>query len=404
MDKITEQEFLYSQGPDKGKSNIRTERFYLNIANKSLQRLVDADALSWLHEQLLKPLALCLTGYYQDVIADGGPWHTFVDQCRSLYGKTLPFYEIPDEYVDYELNYVDIRFMVWYFIAMSDDTHRNLDPYDSRIETLAKAVFGLMEEKYEEAPIPEDNWTMAHELEMNVPEDIEQVYAYGLWLFMHCYLMTPAFALSLHHILSDPSIGDNDMEAIGKRLDAAMNEDTIGPLAFYMREWLHLIIDGKLPSRHKEPTKETITHKYYQKMIDALDGQTIAFFKTYSELNRFFIDVIGWEKDENHLPQLSDSTDFVVMVNREKGMLVAKDIAKCIASPSNPLYDKAFAEKHAFELLTVRGKCPVDLLKTIETNGWLPDASFPGSDNTTTVADNLDFIARCYLQGYYRGD
>ena len=139
-------------------------------------------------------------------------------------------------------------------------------------------------------------------------------------------------------------------------------------------------------------------------MTDALDGQTIAFFKTYSELNRFFIDVIGWEKDENHLPQLSDSTDFVVMVNREKGMLVAKDIAKCIAAPSNPLYDKAFAEKHAFELLTVRGKCPVDLLKTIETNGWLPDASFPGSDNTTTVADNFDFIARCYLQGYYRGD
>ena len=28
--------------------------------------------------------------------------------------------------------------MVWYFIAMSDDTHRNLDPYDSRIEKLAK--------------------------------------------------------------------------------------------------------------------------------------------------------------------------------------------------------------------------------------------------------------------------
>ena len=84
--------------------------------------------------------------------------------------------------------------------------------------------------------------------------------------------MTPAFALSLHHILSDPSIGDNDMEAIGKRLDAAINEDTIGPLAFYMREWLHLIIDGKLPSGHKEPTKETITHKYYQKMTDALDG------------------------------------------------------------------------------------------------------------------------------------
>ena len=52
MDKITEQEFLYSQGPDKGKSNIRTERFYLNIANKSLQRLVDADALSWLHRTI----------------------------------------------------------------------------------------------------------------------------------------------------------------------------------------------------------------------------------------------------------------------------------------------------------------------------------------------------------------
>lgn len=92
------------------------------------------------------------------------------------------------------------------------------------------------------------------------------------------------------------------------------------------------------------------------------------------------------------------------MVSRDKGMLVAVDIARCISHPSNPIYDKEYARHHAIELLTERGRCPGDLLRYVCSNGWLPDAVFPGSDDHRLVADNWDFISRCYLQQYYRGD
>lgn len=85
-------------------------------------------------------------------------------------------------------------------------------------------------------------------------------------------------------------------------------------------------------------------------------------------------------------------------------MLLAKNVARCIADPENPLYDKKYAELMAIELLAVRGKCPGDLLNYIEENNWLPDARFPDTDDAQLVSDNWDFIARCYLQEYYRGD
>ena len=92
------------------------------------------------------------------------------------------------------------------------------------------------------------------------------------------------------------------------------------------------------------------------------------------------------------------------MVDPKKGMLLARNIAKCIASPHNQLYDKEYALRHAMDLLTERGCCPGDLLRYVCNKGWLPDALFPGTDDSDLVKHNWDFIARCYLQQYYRGD
>ena len=85
-------------------------------------------------------------------------------------------------------------------------------------------------------------------------------------------------------------------------------------------------------------------------------------------------------------------------------MLMARGIAKCIEDPANPLYDEEYAKAHAFDLLTIRGLCPGDLLRYIFDNDWLPDAKFPSSEDYALVKANKDFIARCYLQIYYRGD
>ncbi|MDE6254840.1 MAG: DUF3843 family protein, partial [Muribaculaceae bacterium] len=136
----------------------------------------------------------------------------------------------------------------------------------------------------------------------------------------------------------------------------------------------------------------------------ATGGKTVEFFDTYEALNKFFIEKLGWEAGEEHLPMMKGERDFVLMVNKYKGMLAARNVARCIASPENPYYDKDYAEKHAFDLLTVRGLCPGDLLRMIFENDWLPDARFPETEDTKLVKENRDFIARCYLQQFYVGD
>lgn len=407
IDKITLSEFLALQ-PQPGQQT-ETSAFYLDIANKLLKAIADSEAGRWLHLSLNKQLALCVTGYYMDVVADGGVWRSFITACRNLYGKTLPFYDIPGDYEEFELNAVDVRFMVWYFIAMSDDTHRLLNPLDDRVDRLASELFQLLDEEYDKAPIAED-FSFIRELDFNDPADLEELYRLGSWLFLYCYLMTPAFALTMHGILSEPAMQNNpDNEAIARRFDQSMQEDTIGPLAYLMREWLKLIVEGKMPqnSQGKSEMPKSDPHPYWVKVKAAYPDKEIIYFATYEELNHFFIDVIGWEKGERHLANLSDSSNFAVMVNRDKGMLVAKDVAQCIADPENPCYDKDEARKNAFELLTIRGRCPADLLARIKENDWLPDAVWPGCDEATgrkLVAENFDFIARCYLQTYYRGD
>ena len=79
------------------------------------------------------------------------------------------------------------------------------------------------------------------------------------------------------------------------------------------------------------------------------------------------------------------------------------------------MYDKSVARDKAFNLLSQRAVCPSDMLQYLCTNGFIPDARFPegallesqplpDEEATALVRDNWDFIARVYLQEFYRAD
>lgn len=292
--------------------------------------------------------------------------------------------------------------MTWYALSMSYDPERELYPFDENLLKGADQWWEELDRVYDESPLPVD-YRLTHELEMHAEEDSEAIFKLGNWLFMHCYLMTPAYAMTLAEIASGYDLSkDDNIPLFQERMEQSMSEDPTGPLALYLREWLYLIVDGKLPSRKITPP--TGEHKYYTAFTKATGGKVIEFFSSYNDLNRFFIDSLGWADNQEHLPQMKGENDFILLVNKEKGMLLAKNIARCIKSPDNPLYDKEYAKSHAIDLLTVRGCCPADLLHYVCGHGWLPDAVFPGTSDHEVVEKNWDFIARCYLQQYYRGD
>lgn len=391
-----------------------TDKYYLKVANRLLDLTVGSHLLDTVPDGVVQKAVLTVVGYYQDVISDSGAWHAFIDECRRLYGRTLPFFSHGDEYIDYELNLEDVRFIAWYALAMCYEDWRLLSPEAKVVEQLAQLWYDELARLYDDAPEP-DGHRIKDELEINNPEDAQSLMKLGNWLFLHCYLMTPAFGLTLMQILSEPGIAaPENITKLHERLEQAMMEDPTGPLALYLREWLYLLVEGHMPPEPKPESDagEAAEHKYYSRFVAATGGETIAFFNDYASLNRFFVDALGWEAGEEHLPQLKGSTGFVLMVNRTKGMLLAKDVAGCIAAPGNPYYDRAYASEHAIELLTERGRCPADLLQRVCRSGWLPDAVFPGEYDSEEararahklVADNWDFVARCYLQQYYRGD
>lgn len=405
MAKVSVKEFLLRQPnfPDP----VETDPFYHGLAEKLLN-VIEYDAFGKkLNVSVSIRLALTLADYMQDIVADAGLWRSFVDANRLLYGWSVPFHELPENYVDYELNREDVRFLVWYVIAMLDNEFYLIYPHDKLLISLADSLFALLESEYDEAPVNE-NLHIARGLEFNDPNDHKAIYALGSWLFYNSYLLTPAFALTLQEIKNSVSLDDKDYsKIINERLEEAMLENTTGPLALFISEWVYLMLEHKLPVLPKEEEKQI--HKYYEAFTNYTGGETIRYFEDYDSMNKFFIDALGWEKGKEHLAQAKGAHDYVLMVTPYKGMLMARDVARCIKDPANILYDAEYASSHAFNLLVVRGLCPGDLLKTILKNGWLPDAVFPHAgvnlvENQDLVKRNADFIARCYLQIYYRGD
>ncbi|MDE6551878.1 MAG: DUF3843 family protein [Muribaculaceae bacterium] len=378
-----------------------TDRYYYELTLRLIEEAKAESRVSGIHEALIERAALCLIGYYQDMIADAGLWHGFTDECRRLYGTPVPFFSVTDDYIDYELNREDVGFIVWYAVAMYSDD-RNIYPFREDLVVLADIWFRVLEEVYEKSPVPE-GYHLAHELEIHAEEDQEMIIRLGSWLFLHSWLLRPAFALTANELVSEMMAEGKSHEEIAEAVQEAVNQQPTGPLAFYLREWVHLTIYHRLSSR-KERKEEKETHPAFDRMIKATGGDPLTFIDGYNALNEFLIDQLGWKAGEEHLVQLKNCRDFVLMANPEKGLLVAPDICRCIKAPSNPMYNHSFASEHAIELLTERGKCPHDLLSYICERRWLPDAVFPGSDDHELVARFHDFIARCYLQLYYRGD
>lgn len=407
MNKISEQQFLIRQPAFPKKSP--TDPFYFRLSNRLADIISEQKLLADWPESANIRVALGLTSYLQDILTDSGVWRSFINHHNELYGKWLPFYSLTDDYIPHELNVEDVRFLIWYTLTMNCEEKRVWDPMDADIERAARILHDELDKVYEneDTPIPED-YHISRGLELGNPAEADEMFHFGNWLFMHCYLMTPAYAMTLTEMLMNPELqGGENMELLKQKLEESMMVDPTGPLALYLREWLFLIIENRMPPAPKnQPANQAAAeaeHPYYTKFTKATGGKRIKFFKTYDELNEFFRDALGWGEGEN-LPALKHSSDFVLLVNKTKGMLCAKDIAKCICMEGNPYYDKEYAREHAIELLTERTVCPGDLLTYLFEKNALPDACFPGTTDMKLVNENRDFIARCYLQKYYRGD
>lgn len=415
---VSAQQFEMRQPPSE--HGDVTDQFYYDFCNLLAIKLQKSKLPFMDQPALCTRIALGVTNYLQDIVADGGVWRAFSNLHHQWYGKWLPFYPVSDDYIEHELNPEDVRWLVWYILTMSCESLRQLNPMSPEVKRIADLAYGMLDIVYDDAPVSEV-WRDFHHLDRKDEEDREAIMELSHWLFMYCYLISPAYALTMTEILSDPNIKQDDITAIQARIEESMTQEPTGPLALFLGEWLDIILTdgtktvsdtfgGHHPAAPDKSALDNL-HPLYVKFTAATDGKEIAYFSDYEQLNRFFIDALGWGANEEHLSHLKEFKNFVLLVNPAKGMLLAKGVAQNIADPDNPLYDPNLASRESVWMLMVRGYSPCDLTLYCCKRGWLKDAKFPASALTSAtathdphalVADNYDFITRCYLQKYYR--
>lgn len=409
MDDITLKQFLFTQ--PGGEVSVPTDKDYLRIANRLLRTWHNKALMQDAPDDLKKVVCIGLTGYYQDIISDAGVYRSFTDECMRLYGRRVPFHDNTDDYIDYELNLADVEFVLWYQLAFNSMSHRFMSPRDPKLLKLAAALYRVLEDEYDDIPAPHD-YTALFQADLLDPADAETLHDLSQWLFWKNWLLLPTFQLTfaqiysgwteIQHTAASPEAAARQIE---EEKQTAMAQLPTGPLALYLREWLPLILTGRITAPRKRKEESTPeAHPWYTAFLKATEGRDLAFFKTYEELNAFFIDGLGWEKGEEHLPQFKGRSFFALMVTPRHGLMVAKDIARCVKHPLNPYYDPEHAAGFAFNLISQRGVCPGDMLRRFLAEGAIPDARFPETDDTSLVSDNADFLARAYLQEFYRGD
>jgi len=227
-----------------------TDQFYLWIALRLAKLWDEAPWLHGLDDDVRRDVVLAVTGYYQDVVADGGLWRSFSRMHMERHGSPVPHYGRREDYVDYELNQDDVRYVMWWTIA-GERGGDVLDPQDAELNALSLAFYKLLDEEYEQAPVPRQ-FCIASEVDLDNPEDAQRIYDYAYWLYWRSFLLRPSSQAVMERAMPEAHAiieraGESDARPLLQELnERLMYSEPAGPIPMRIAQWLRLIVDDEL--------------------------------------------------------------------------------------------------------------------------------------------------------------
>ena len=183
---ITVKEFLKQQ---PGYPEISdTDKYYYVIAVHMARAWDKCGVLVDIDERVRIRVVLAMIGYYQDIVADAGLWRTFTSLHSKKYGKPLPHYEHSDDYIDYELNLDDLRYLLWYTLDNSPELSNVPSPHSDEIKEVAQAFHYVLDYDYEKAPVPVE-LNMLTGVDVDDESEMQQTYDLAHWFYWRSYMM-----------------------------------------------------------------------------------------------------------------------------------------------------------------------------------------------------------------------
>ena len=398
------------------KQSDPTDSYYTNIANRIYGMLEETRLAYSFEKDEVKQISIRMAAYFEDVISGLNIWRSFITEHKALYGKFLPFYTPDDHYYDDEVNYEDIRFLLWHYTQQYHGFHKGtfVSPDNAANGDTAKLIYQMFC----------DEWTTAPENErlqqLFAPEtryeDVDKYNELLHWFHYQCYLFTDS-----HQELTDTvkeyweQTKEKDEQFIMTAYEALAHISKSAFLAYTAPKWLSLIFpadhpdhslfveEGEKSQAFKEPVSEEskkMLTEHVEKFTAAAEGKALLYFQNKREfldfLTKIGIETEGATGD-------TASRKFAVYATPSEGLQVLADGVEYIKDENNPFYNQKKAENQGLSFFMIR-KCSPYLLRILEEKGMLADAqakSLAGEERSKAIVhENWEFLMRYFLREY----
>ena len=398
------------------KQSDPTDSYYTNIANRIYGMLEETRLAYSFEKDEVKQISIRMAAYFEDVISGLNIWRSFITEHKALYGKFLPFYTPDDHYYDDEVNYEDIRFLLWHYTQQYHGFHKGtfVSPDNAANGDTAKLIYQMFC----------DEWTTAPENErlqqLFAPEtryeDKDKYLNLLYWFHYQSYLFTDSLQELTDTVKEywEQAKEQNEqyIMAIHKAL-AHISKSAF--LAYTSPKWLSLILPADHPDHSlfvkegeeaqaftepmSEESKKMLT-EHFEKFTAAAEGKALLYFQNKREfldfLTKIGIETEGATGD-------TASRKFAVYATPSEGLQVLADGVEYIKDENNPFYNQKKAENQGLSFFMIR-KCSPYLLRILEEKGMLADAqakSLAGEERSKAIVhENWEFLMRYFLREY----
>ena len=271
------------------------DQYYTELANEIYHALDEACYThNFKNVDDAKQLALCIAGYFEDILSGTCIWKTFTEECEKRYGFHIPFYENENQYLQSilnggeapydsdEINIADIKFLLWHHYQQSTYVQEPVPFLFGTLELAAKMVYNILDKEYETAPENERLYDFLCEL----PTDEDKFYEYRdvlAWFHYGCYFNVnnrKRLQFDLEQMARSPQ-GFNEIIAYSTQIEHTMTKRN-NLLSFTSAEWLAKVsehheahklwtaIDVK-STRPFKIEKDDETYIYVKDLLDSSD-------------------------------------------------------------------------------------------------------------------------------------
>lgn len=222
-----------------------TDKYYYVIAVHLARAWDKCNILTNIDEKTRIRVVLALIGYYQDIVADAGLWRTFTSLHNAHYGTPLPHFECNDDYIDYELNLDDIRYLIWYTLDNSAELEQKPSPQSDEILQLAQQFYYVLDYDYEKAPVPVE-LKMLTGVDIDDEADMQTTYDLAHWFYWRSYMMQVSAMEATASVMDEAQAlitqhgADGAVPYLHDLNDFVMasRPARIGPISLPLSEWL----------------------------------------------------------------------------------------------------------------------------------------------------------------------